>query len=128
MSCSLDAKPIDVVDILARLKGLSAAEEFFAALGVGYDPKILQVARLHILKRMGEYLATEDFDGLPDSVVAARAKATLERAYQDFEASSPLAQRVFRVLKDHDPDRPVAPKTAFVAFDDILTPLDPSAS
>ncbi|KPL51942.1 nitrogenase stabilizing/protective protein NifW [Prosthecomicrobium hirschii] len=123
MSCSLDDRPIDVTDILARLKRLSAAEEFFLALGVTFDPKVLQVARLHILKRMGEYLAGEDFDGLPDSVVAARAKAVLQRAYADFESSSPLRQRVFQVLKDHDPDRPVPPKTAFVALDDIMAPL-----
>ena len=84
---------------------------------------MLQVARLHILKRMGEYLAGEDFDGLPDSVVAARAKAVLQRAYADFESSSPLRQRVFQVLKNHDPDRPVPPKTAFVALDDIMAPL-----
>ncbi|WP_407051853.1 nitrogenase stabilizing/protective protein NifW [Methyloraptor flagellatus] len=123
MSCSLDDKPIDVADILNRLKKLSAAEEFFVTLGVSFDPKILSVARLHIMKRMGEYLKTEDFDGLPDSIVAARAKATLQRAYTDFENSSPLRQRVFQVLKDHDPDRPVPPKTAFVALDDILAPL-----
>ncbi|SON53857.1 Nitrogenase-stabilizing/protective protein NifW [Hartmannibacter diazotrophicus] len=123
MSCSTHDRPIDVTDILARLKTLSSAEDFFGALGVAYDPKVLQVARLHILKRMGEYLATEDFDGLPDLVIAARAKATLARAYGDFESSSPLSQRVFRVLKDHDPDRPVPPKTAFVALGDIMKPI-----
>jgi nitrogenase-stabilizing/protective protein len=125
MSCSLDDKPIDVANILDRLKNLSAAEEFFATLGVTYDPKVLQVCRLHILKRMGEYLKSEDVDGLPDSIVAARAKSTLQRAYSDFENSSPLRQRVFQVLKDHDPGRPVPPKTAFVSFDDILEPLPP---
>lgn len=123
MSCSVDDKPIDVVDILNRLKKLSSAEDFFATLSVKYDPKVLQVARLHILKRMGQYLASEDVEGLPDRVVAARAKSTLERAYADFENSSPLRQRVFQVLKDHDPDRPVPPKTAFVSLDDIMAPL-----
>ncbi len=124
MSCSLDDKPIDVADIAQRLKRLSSAEDFFATLGVVYDEAVLRVARLHILKRMGEYLQGDDLEGLPDAVAAARAKAVLQRAYADFEASSPLAQRVFRVLKDHDPDRPVPPKTAFVALDDIA-PLPP---
>jgi len=126
MSCSIPAKPLDVADIFARLKGLSSAEEFFETLGVAYDPAVLKVARLHILKRMGEYLAGDDLEGLPDLVAAARAKATLERAYQDLAASSPLAQRVFKVLKEHDPDRPAAPGGAFVAFDDILRPIDPA--
>ena len=124
MSCSVDDRPIDVTNILARLTQLSAAEEFFDALGVTYDPNVLHVARLHILKRMGEYLKTEDFEGLPDSIIAARAKATLQRAYSDFESSSPLRQRVFRVLKDHDPDRPVPPKTAFVSLGDIMKPIE----
>lgn len=124
MSCSTDDRPIDVTDILNRLKGLSAAEDFFRALNVTYDPHVLDVCRLHILKRMGQYLASEDFDGLPDRVVAARARATLQRAYDDFQTSSPLKQRVFKVLKDNDPDRPVAPGTAFVAFEDIFAPVE----
>ncbi len=119
MSCSLDAKPIDPTDIAKRLKSLSSAEDFFAALGVTYDEAVLRVARLHILKRMGEYLAGDDLEGLPDIVAAARAKAVLARAYADFETSSPLAQRVFKVLKENDPDRPVPPKTAFVSLDEI---------
>ena len=124
MSCSLDDKPIDATDIARRLKGLSSAEDFFATLGVRFDEAVLRVARLHILKRMGEYLSGDDLDGLPDTVAAARAKAVLERAYGDFERSSPLAQRVFKVLKEHDPDRPVPPKTAFVSLDEIA-PLPP---
>ena len=122
-SCSTDDRPIDVADILKRLTSLGSAEEFFSALNVKYDPQILHVCRLHILKRMGEYLKSEDFDGLPDRVIAARARATLERAYDDFTRSSPLQQRVFKVLKDHDPSRPVAPGQAFVALDDIFQPL-----
>ena len=119
MSCSLDDAPIDTANIFMRLKGLSSAEDFFATLGVRYDPAVLQVARLHILKRMGDYLRSDNLEGLPDRVAAARAQAILRRAYSDFESSSPLAQRVFQVLKDHDPARPVAPKSAFVGLDEI---------
>jgi nitrogenase-stabilizing/protective protein len=87
-------------DVLNQLNRASSAEEFFALLGVEYDIKIVNVARLHILRRMGQYLVSEDFSGLPDAVVAARCKAVLERAYADFVTSSPLDQRVFKVLKD----------------------------
>jgi len=86
--------------ILAQLSEASTAEDFFTLLGVPYDSKIVNVARLHILKRMGQYIAREDFDGVPESVIAARCKANLERAYEDFVTSSPLDQRVFKVLKD----------------------------
>ncbi|MER8425756.1 nitrogenase stabilizing/protective protein NifW [Mesorhizobium sp. M1403] len=118
MNCSADSRPIDLTDILARLKRLSAAEEFFAVLGVSYDPKVLNVSRLHIMKRVGQYLAEEDFSGLPDQVIAARVRGTLERAYEDFAVSSPLTHRVFKVLKDHDPNKPAG--RTFVPFDSVL--------
>ncbi|WP_409193010.1 nitrogenase stabilizing/protective protein NifW [Bradyrhizobium sp. RDM4] len=86
--------------ILARLNKASAAEDFFALLGVEYDAKIVDVARLHILRRMGQYLAGEELTGASDPEIAARCKATLERAYADFVTSSPIEQRVFKVLKD----------------------------
>lgn len=88
------------VGVLERLNKASSAEDFFALLGVDYDVKVVNVARLHILRRMGQYLVSEDFAGLPDDMVAQRCKAVLEKAYADFVASSPLDQRVFKVLKD----------------------------
>ncbi|CDX57528.1 Nitrogenase-stabilizing/protective protein NifW [Mesorhizobium plurifarium] len=120
MNCSADGCPIEVTNILARLKALSAAEEFFALLRVSYDPKVLDVSRLHIMKRVGQYLAEEDLSDLPDPVVAARARATLQRAYEDFATSSPLTHRVFKVLKDHDPHKPVTPGRTFVPFESVL--------
>ena len=99
--------------ILGKLQAASSAEDFFTMLDVAYDAKVVNVARLHILKRMGQYLTREDFAGLPDTIVAAHCKAMLERAYADFVASSPLDERVFKVLKDA-----VAPKpTHFVPLD-----------
>jgi len=92
--------------ILAQLNRASAAEEFFTLLGVAYDPRIVNVARLHILRRMGQYLAGEEFAGATDAIVAERCKTVLERAYADFVASSPIDERVFKVLKDA-----VAPQT-----------------
>lgn len=122
-SCSINDRPIDYTDILQKMRGLSSAEEFFTALNVDYDPKILNVCRLHILKRMGQYLAEEDFDDLPDRVIAARAKAMLERAYADFVSASPLSQRVFKVLKDHDPEKPADHRGAFISLQDALQPF-----
>lgn len=100
--------------VLAKMKTYSSAEDFFTGLGVPFDAAVLGVARLHILKRMGEYIGGDDLDGLPDRVVIARCRAYLERAYQDFVASSPLEQRVFKVLKDA-----VAPPSNFVSIDEL---------
>ena len=118
MSCSIETAALDPTCILQRLRGLSSAEEFFAELRVPYDPAVLGVARLHILKRMGEYLDGEELDGLPDNIAAARAQSLLARAYDDFVASSPLKERVFRGLKPRDPKA----ARAFVSFDDIAPP------
>jgi nitrogenase-stabilizing/protective protein len=107
--------------ILAQLKKTSAAEDFFDLLDVAYDPKVLNVARLHILRRMGQYLVSEDFAGASDEDVTARCKGFLAQAYQDFIASSPLDQRVFKVLKDAVAPRQPAPKP-FVS----LTSLKPA--
>ncbi|MEZ5787602.1 MAG: nitrogenase stabilizing/protective protein NifW [Xanthobacteraceae bacterium] len=98
--------------VLAALKSAGSAEDFFTLLGVPFDPKVLQTARLHILKRMGEYLAGDDLEGMPDPVVAARCKAVLERAYGDFVTSTPLQERVFKVLKqavEPPPPEPFVP-------------------
>ncbi len=40
-------------NILDKLKALSSAEEIFRLLGVSYDSTVMNVARLHILNRMG---------------------------------------------------------------------------
>jgi nitrogenase-stabilizing/protective protein len=86
--------------MLAKLRAASSAEDFFTLLGVPYDAKVVNVARLHILKRMGVYLASEDFAGVPEDVIAERCKTNLERAYADFVSSSPIEERVFKVLKE----------------------------
>lgn len=88
------------MSILDDLRKLSSAEEFFDALGVAYDPAVIRVARLHILRRMGEYLAKNNFDGADEAGEREACRNHLSRAYADFVASSPIEQRVFKVLKD----------------------------
>jgi nitrogenase-stabilizing/protective protein len=86
--------------ILEKLQKTSSAEDFFQLLGVDYDPKVVNVSRLHILRRMGQYLFSEDFSGLADEEVSAKCKEFLERAYADFLKSSPIDERLFKVHKD----------------------------
>lgn len=101
--------------VLTRLKQYSSAEEFFTGLGLPFEQNVLHVARLHILKRMGEYLAGDDLEELPDRVVIARCRSMLERAYEDFVTSSPLKERVFKVLRSA-----VAPDDGnFVPLDEL---------
>ncbi len=92
--------------MLEQLSRLSSAEDFFRFLDVPYDPSVLNVARLHILRRMGDNLrkASAESDG---AKARAYFRAHLERAYEDFVKSSPINERVFKVHKDA-----IRPKTA----------------
>ena len=111
------------MSVLAELEKLSSAEDFFSYLKVDYDPALLRVARLHILKRMGKYLAAKDFSGESDESIFAGTREALVQAYRDFAASSPLGERVFKVLQDHDPERAAPPAEAapkaFVPLDQL---------
>ena len=101
---------------LDDLRGLSAAEEIFAYLEVPYEPAVIRVARLHILRRMGDYLRKEPLTGLAETEVRERCRSFLASAYADFVKSSPLEERVFKVLKDA-----VKPKhsAAFVSLESL---------
>jgi nitrogenase-stabilizing/protective protein len=88
------------MNVIDQLKRLSSAEEFFTFLDVPYDPQVLNVARLHILRRMGEYLRGETLAEADEASARTACRAHLEHAYEDFVNSSPLAERVFKVLRD----------------------------
>jgi nitrogenase-stabilizing/protective protein len=92
------------MSLLDELGRLSAAEDFFAFLDVSFDPTVVQVARLHILRRMGQYLKGSQldgvFEGLSDPEIRTLCREHLEQAYRDFVKSSPIQERVFKVHKE----------------------------
>jgi nitrogenase-stabilizing/protective protein len=90
----------NVMKILDQLRTLSSAEDFFRVLEVPYDPTVLDVARLHILKRMGQYLRKNAAADADEQTARSLCREQLERAYSDFVESTPLEQRVFKVLQD----------------------------
>ena len=90
------AAPIPTLEALSRL---SSAEEIFAYLGLEPDPQLLPVARLHILKRFGAYRAACDFTGQSEAETREGCRAALLRAEADFQASTPLQEKVFKVFE-----------------------------
>jgi nitrogenase-stabilizing/protective protein len=88
------------MSVIAKMKSLSAAEEFFEFLSVPYDPNRLRVVRLHILKQLGSYLEAERLQHVPDDQALAECRQLLLSVYRDFSEHSPLERRVFKVLKD----------------------------
>jgi nitrogenase-stabilizing/protective protein len=84
-----------------EVRGLAAcrdAEDWFRELDVAYDPRVLDVGRLHVMKLFGRELA--QLDASPG---LAGYRAALERAYRTLLAGGPLQHRVFKVLQDRAP-------------------------
>jgi len=87
-------------EIVNALGKLSSAEEFMNFLGVEYDQHVVNVNRLHILKRFNQYLARHSFSGGGDDAIKAEYKMLLERAYDDFVKSDAVTEKVFKVFQD----------------------------
>jgi nitrogenase-stabilizing/protective protein len=87
-------------EINQALGELSSAEEFLNFLGVEYDQRVININRLHILKRFNQYLARHSFSGSDDASIKAEYKALLGRAYDDFVKSDAVTEKVFKVFQD----------------------------
>ena len=90
-------------ELLKKLQGLSAAEEFLEFFGLAYDPAVVHVNRLHILKRFHQYLrTTPGLDTLEAAAMQAAYSELLARAYRDFVHSNAAREKVFKVFQDQD--------------------------
>jgi nitrogenase-stabilizing/protective protein len=71
---------------LEELSRLARAEEFFDFLGVAYDPRVLAVYRLRLLKRFGlEMAAIDAHEPRPSAPERRRLYAeALRRAHEQF--------------------------------------------
>jgi len=78
---------------------LSATEDFFEFLGVPYDPAMVRVKRLHILKAFNERLAKLDLTGCDDDALRAAYTAALAGAYEGFLSVEPRDAALFKVFQ-----------------------------
>jgi nitrogenase-stabilizing/protective protein len=95
--------------ILDTLATLSSAEQFFETLQVPFDQSVINISRLHILKRFREVLRSANVDGLAEYEVEAVCRAALIEAYEDFAEGR--GTKTFKVFKDAHP--------GFVGLSDI---------
>lgn len=96
-------------DLTQRLRELSSAEDFLAFFAVPHDPKVVDVSRLHILKRFFQYIRQEAT--LPDDngqALYACYRQLLVKAYEDFVSSTPAKEKVFKVFQDVDGQQSVS--------------------
>lgn len=84
-----------------KLKQLSAAEEFLEFFGVPYEQSVVNVSRLHILKRFYQYMRQErGLDGLDEIEIFKQLRSHMAKAYDDFVHSNAAQEKVFKVFQD----------------------------
>ncbi len=90
-------------ELMNQLGRFSAAEEFLDFFQVPYDPAVVHVNRLHILKRFNQYLSrAPKVDALDEATQLQTCKELMARAYGDFVRSTPAQEKVFKVFQDAD--------------------------
>uniref|UniRef100_E6QHD0 Nitrogenase-stabilizing/protective protein nifW n=1 Tax=mine drainage metagenome TaxID=410659 RepID=E6QHD0_9ZZZZ len=86
-----------------QMGNLSSAEEFLDFFSIEYDQAVVNVNRLHILKRFNQYLrATPGTEDMGDEPLRSICRDLLVRAYGDFVRSTPAREKVFKVFQDQD--------------------------
>lgn len=98
------------------MEELVSAEDFLEFFGVPYEPRVVQINRLHIMQRYHDYLrsALRLLDAQDDTVRHAAFRRLLARAYQDFVDSDALTEKVFKVFRMREPQK------TFVSIDQLL--------
>ncbi|MBC7950317.1 MAG: nitrogenase-stabilizing/protective protein NifW [Rhodospirillaceae bacterium] len=95
---------------LDSLTKLSNAEQFFEALDLAFDQSVVNVSRLHILKRFNALLDMESLKTLEDGAARLACRHALEKAYGEFAGGE--GKKTFKVFQDL--------KTGFVPLSAII--------
>jgi nitrogenase-stabilizing/protective protein len=86
--------------LIRDMQGLESTEAFLDYFAVPYDRAVVNVSRLHILKRFNQYLAQKGgVDGLEPASAYGTCRELLARAYTDFLSSSGIQEKVFKVFQ-----------------------------
>ena len=85
-----------------EFKQLVDAEEFFKFFNLSYDLEVVNVNRLHILKKFSQYMKEIDDNSsdLSQEEKLNQYSLALQKAYQVFIDSTPHEQKLFKVFND----------------------------
>ncbi len=86
---------------LPELEGLESAEDFFAALGVPFDARVLAVSRLHVMRRFGREMDAllRGARGASEAETREALRGALRDAHAVFERATPLEEGDFGVQR-----------------------------
>jgi nitrogenase-stabilizing/protective protein len=83
-----------------KFQKLTEAEEYFEFFQLPYDQKVVNVNRLHILKKFSQYIQEidENYTDLSLEDKLSKYCEALQKAYQVFIESTPQEQKLFKVF------------------------------
>lgn len=114
-------------DPLAGFRRCGSAEEYFDFFQLDYDPRVVNVYRLHILRHFADQLERMHRDRtVPESPerILAGYRDALAASYQAFRTGTALDHRLFRVLREHAPD--ARPEPTFIPLAGLFPAADRS--
>lgn len=87
---------------LAEFNQLVDAEEYFAFFQLPYDPAVVSVNRLHILRVFSNRLKELEptLDGASEQEKLGQYRTALQKAYEVFLSSTAQDQKLFKVFND----------------------------
>ena len=87
--------------LIDEMKRLESAEDFLHYFAVPYDAAVVNINRLHILKRFYQYLTKQGgIENLPPASAYSTCRELLAKSYTDFLNSSGIEQKVFKVFQN----------------------------
>lgn len=87
------------VEALQGFKQLVDAEDYFSYFNLPFDPQMLAVNRLHILRHFADQLVAIDSKTTSAEERHQRYREALELSYRTFLSSSAVDQKLFAVFQ-----------------------------
>ena len=84
---------------LAQFNRLKDAEDYFKFFGLAYDSQVVNVNRLHILRKFSQLKEEIDTTQSEEQLLAAYRQA-LQTSYNLFLTSSGVEEKLFKVFQD----------------------------
>lgn len=87
---------------LKEFKAITDAEAYFEFFELEYDAKVVNVNRLHILKKFSQLMADIDAEAenLAEVELLNRYQEALVQSYNVFLTTSPLQTKLFKVFNE----------------------------
>jgi len=79
---------------------ITDAEQYFEFFGLPFDPAVVKVNRLHILRKFSQFMQPIDRATLSEETSLNLYQEALQSAYETFLVSSPLEQKLFKVFQE----------------------------